>query len=122
MQDSGSFGKLPLLNIHDVNTYCLYEQGYHDFVNKVWSHEQLHMTVAQNEAGKPENDVHALLEPLVGSPNEDMGGVAATIIKETELRIRRAALDTHSGNSPLEYWFYVYSNSQWARSNIKLYD
>lgn len=107
-------------SIHDVNTLCMNVAQFYGFMDFVWDHEDRHMNGLLAAANQTDNDVHALLEPLVGADSGVMQTAVENEIKNAERKIREGG-STHTGN-PVPFVFYMYDGSKWTLSTITLYD
>lgn len=89
---------IPPQNMDGVNVACMSAAAFTELIEFAWDHEEEHMDAALDAARQPANDLHAVLETLVG------GDVQAAFEWDLSLewtavndRIVTASLGIHTG-------------------------
>jgi len=89
---------IPPQNMDGVNVACMATAAFTELIEFAWDHEEEHMDAALDAARQPANDLHAVLETLVG------GDVQAAFEWDLSLewtavndRIVTASLGIHTG-------------------------
>lgn len=94
------FGNANSRNTHVVNTECQTIQGFLDFIDFAWNHEEAtHMSPALAEGRKPASDVHLLWESVVVQEGpEELLNRASIKYTGADDNVQRAA-KTHTGDT-----------------------
>jgi hypothetical protein len=99
---------IPSQNNHGVNTACGLTTDFPSMVSFNWNHEGQHLTLAQQEAVNPVNDIYADWEPIVRSSQSAAFFAANEIQSDMHFRVATQALSIHTGGTtPFNIWYHI---------------